>query len=100
MKLEDLTTIDQLTEFLSGTQAAAFSLISDNDDCYRWIQRELPALFEWLHGRAEKPSRPVIQAAGPRVDETRHPPAMGAAWNVQAPIACVSIRSTGINSTT
>ena len=27
MKLEDLKTIDQLTEFLSGTQAVAFSVI-------------------------------------------------------------------------
>lgn len=35
MKLEDLTTIDQLTEFLSGTQAVAFSVISDKDTCYR-----------------------------------------------------------------
>ena len=30
MKLEDLTTIDQLEDFLSGTQAVAFSVISDN----------------------------------------------------------------------
>ena len=41
MKLEDLTTIDQLDAFLSGTQAVAFSLIDDKDACYRWIQREL-----------------------------------------------------------
>jgi len=41
MKLEDLTTIDQLTDFLSGTQAVAFSVISDTDACYRWIQGEL-----------------------------------------------------------
>ena len=41
MKLEDLTTIDQLTNFLSGTQAVAFSVISDTDACYRWIQGEL-----------------------------------------------------------
>ena len=38
MKLEDLTTIDQLVDFLSGTQAVAFSVISDKDACYRWIQ--------------------------------------------------------------
>ena len=31
MKLEDLTTIDQLTDFLSGTQVVAFSVISDKD---------------------------------------------------------------------
>ena len=41
MKLEDLTTINQLTDFLSGTQAVAFSVISDKDACYRWIQGEL-----------------------------------------------------------
>jgi len=41
MKLDDLTTIEQLAKFLSGTQAVAFSVISNTDDCYRWIQREL-----------------------------------------------------------
>jgi len=41
MKLEDLTTIDQLVDFLAGTQAVAFSIISDKDACYRWIQGEL-----------------------------------------------------------
>jgi len=41
MKLEDLTTIDQLEDFLSGTQAVAFSVLSDKDACYRWIQGEL-----------------------------------------------------------
>jgi len=41
MKLEDLTTIDQLTHFLSGTQAVAFSVTNDKDACYRWIQQAL-----------------------------------------------------------
>ncbi len=41
MKLEDLTTIEQFTEFLSGTQAVTFSVISNKDACYRWIQGEL-----------------------------------------------------------
>ena len=41
MKLEDLKTIDQLEDFLSGTQTVAFSVISDKDACYRWIQGEL-----------------------------------------------------------
>lgn len=40
MKLEDLKTIRQLIEFLSGTQAVVLSIISDKDDCYRWIQGE------------------------------------------------------------
>ena len=41
MKLDDLTTPDQLRSFLSGTQAVAFSIISDKDVNYRWIQGEL-----------------------------------------------------------
>lgn len=41
MKLDDLRTIDQLSEFLSGTQAVAFSIMNDKDACYRWIQGEL-----------------------------------------------------------
>ena len=41
MKLEDVTTVDQLTDFLSGTQAVAFSVLSDKDAGYRWIQGEL-----------------------------------------------------------
>lgn len=41
MKLEDLTTIEQLDDFLSGTQLVAFSVISDKGTCYRWIQGEL-----------------------------------------------------------
>ena len=35
MKLEDLKTISQLTDFLSGTQAVAFSIILDKDARYR-----------------------------------------------------------------
>ena len=41
MKLDDLTTIGQLGDFLCGTQAVAFSVISDKDAGYRWIQSEL-----------------------------------------------------------
>ena len=41
MKLEDLKTIDQLSEFLSRAQAVAFSIILGKDDCYRWIQAAL-----------------------------------------------------------
>jgi hypothetical protein len=41
MKLQDLKTIDQLQDFLCGTQAVAFGVISGKDDCYRWLQGEL-----------------------------------------------------------
>ena len=33
IKLEDLTTIDQLEDFLSGTRTVAFSVISDKGAC-------------------------------------------------------------------
>ena len=49
MKLEDLKTVDQLTSFLSGTQSVAFSVISDKDDCYRWIQGELVKFRAWFN---------------------------------------------------
>ena len=38
LKLEDLKTVSQLSDFLSGTQAVAFSVVSDKDSYYRWIQ--------------------------------------------------------------
>lgn len=38
MKLEDLKTIDELTEFLTGTQIVAFSVISNKDENYQWIE--------------------------------------------------------------
>ena len=41
MKLEDLISIDQLADFLSGTQAVTFSVLSDKDVCYQWIQATL-----------------------------------------------------------
>lgn len=41
MTLDDLTTVDQLREFLSGTQAVAFAVIGNKDTSYHWIQGEL-----------------------------------------------------------
>ncbi len=57
MKLEDLTTVGQLTEFLSGTQAVAFSVISDKDDCYRWIQG---VLIKFRYQRLGKQDKGVV----------------------------------------
>lgn len=57
MKLEDLKTIGQLTEFLSGTQAVAFSIISDKDDCYRWIQG---VLYKFRYQSLGKPARGIL----------------------------------------
>lgn len=41
MNVQDLTTIDQLSAFLAGTQPVAFEVASDKDSCYQWIQRTL-----------------------------------------------------------
>ena len=41
MNAEDLTTIDQLTAFLEGTQPVAFEVSSDKDSRYQWVQRTL-----------------------------------------------------------
>ncbi len=57
MKLEDLKTIDQLSEFLSGTQAVAFSIILDKDDCYRWIQA---ALYKFRYRKLGKRDKGVL----------------------------------------
>lgn len=47
MKLEELKTVDQLEQFLSGTQDVAFTIHDDKDARYRWIQGEL-ARFQYL----------------------------------------------------
>jgi hypothetical protein len=41
MKLEELASITQMSAFLSGTQAVAFSVLSNKEACYRWVQAEL-----------------------------------------------------------
>jgi len=41
MKFEDLTTIDQFIDLLSGTYAVAFSVLCDKDSYYRWFHGEL-----------------------------------------------------------
>ena len=41
MNLDNLTSIDQLTEFLSGTQTVAFSVPSSPAARYEWVQKTL-----------------------------------------------------------
>ena len=41
MKLEELTTIDQLSQFLAGTQSVLFKLDTVKKKRYQWIQHEL-----------------------------------------------------------
>lgn len=55
--------------------------------------REMPALFDWLHGVTEKVARPALQVAGVggggSIDEGWRPPAMGSAWNIQVPLEII-----------
>lgn len=41
MNINDLNTIDQLEQFLTGSQAVAFLVASSKDECYRGIQSTL-----------------------------------------------------------
>ena len=41
MKLNDLRSIDQLRDFLDGTQAVVFAVVTDKDERYQWIQQTL-----------------------------------------------------------
>ena len=72
VKLEGLMTIDQLEDFLSGTQAVAFSVNSDKDACYRWIPGELDKFWFLRLPRQGKRS-----GGGPLPDEDQRlrPPA-------------------------
>jgi len=54
MKLEELKTIDQLSAFLSGTQAVAFSVLSDKDARYAWVAEVLARFGYSRLGKGEK----------------------------------------------
>ncbi|MDA8119006.1 MAG: hypothetical protein M0Z85_02935 [Gammaproteobacteria bacterium] len=41
MNLDNLTQVDQLAEFLSGTQTVAFSVLSSPAARYEWVQKTL-----------------------------------------------------------
>ena len=41
MNIKDLNTIEQLEQFLIGSQAVAFLVASSTDECYQGIQRTL-----------------------------------------------------------
>ena len=47
MKLEELKTIEQLSQFLDGTQAVIFKLDTIKKKRYQWIQHEL-ARFDYI----------------------------------------------------
>ena len=41
MNIKDLNTIEQVEQFLTGSQAVAFLVASSTDECYQGIQRTL-----------------------------------------------------------
>ncbi len=41
MKLEELKTIEQISQFLEGTQSVIFKVDTIKLECYKWIQHEL-----------------------------------------------------------
>ncbi len=41
MNLDNLTAIDQLAEFLAGTQTVAFSVLSHPTARYEWVHKTL-----------------------------------------------------------
>ena len=57
MNAKDLTTIDQLSAFLEGTQRVAFQVASDKDSRYQWIQR---TLVKFRYKSLRKPDKGVL----------------------------------------
>jgi hypothetical protein len=62
MKLEELATIEQLTDLLSGTQAVAFSVLGSKDEGYQWIQKEL---VRWRYLQLRRANRSRHRATTP-----------------------------------
>ena len=54
MKLEDLKTIEQLIQFLDGTQAVIFKLNTVKEERYNWIRHELVRLDYLMLNKADK----------------------------------------------
>ena len=56
MKLNDLRSIDQLRDFLDGTQAVVFAVVTDKDERYQWIQQ---SLIKLRYGRLSKADKGI-----------------------------------------
>jgi transposase InsO family protein len=57
MNINDLNTIEQLEQFLTGSQAVAFLVVSSQDECYRGIQR---TLVKFRYTALDKRSKGVV----------------------------------------
>lgn len=54
MNLDDLTTLESLDAFLCGTQPVAFSVLSDKNDRYLWLEKTLVKWRYHQQSRADK----------------------------------------------
>ena len=54
MNLDNLTSIDQLADFLSGTQTVAFSVLSSPAARYEWVQKTLVRFWYPTLSRADQ----------------------------------------------
>jgi transposase len=54
MKLEELKTLDQVTQFLGGTQSVMFTLNSSKNEHYQWFKHELIRFRYLLLSKADK----------------------------------------------
>ena len=57
MKLSDLRSIDQLRDFLEGTQAAAFAVVTNKDERYQWMQQ---TLIKFRYRRLSKADKGIV----------------------------------------
>jgi len=54
MKLDQLTTIETIRQFLEGTQAVAFCVANSKQERYQWIQKTLVNFRYFSLGKADK----------------------------------------------
>ena len=73
MKLEQLNTLDGISQFLEGTQSVAFSVATSKQERYRWIQGVLVKHQYMLLGKADKGiiTRYLIKVTGYSLAQTK-----------------------------
>ena len=54
MKLDQLTTIETVRQFLEGTQAVAFCVANSKQERYQWVQKTLVVFRYFSLGKADK----------------------------------------------
>ena len=57
MKLNDLRSINQLREFLEGTQVVAFAVVTNKDERYQWMQQ---TLIKFRYRRLSKANKGIV----------------------------------------